>query len=222
MKIKFFVFFLLAALLLSSPSHAQMLDDDMEEVSEENKENHEVLFEEMFSDYKESIETDNKPKGKIEELATDLADHMKKVKIIDPSLKAKEKLAEERNKPTEGELYIGVSKGSFKLFKDLTGKTNCAFGVTLKSTLNKDIKNFSLRLVYPHRTFAFIYRNIKAGEADERFITTSGDICYNLTGVPDIDINRCRIYGAETNECAKRLIWDEKIESPDMSKNPYF
>ncbi len=227
MKIKLLTTSLLVSLFFSSVCFAQILDDDFgskttSKTEEELQTEKEALFDEMFGDYTEkALETTNENNGELEEFATELADHMKKVNIIDPRLKAKEQRLAENKKPTEGELYIGVSKGSFRLFKDIVGKMKCSFGVTLKSTLNKEINNFSLRLIYPHGTYAFIFRDIKAGGSDERFITTSGDICYNLSGVPDIDINRCRIYGASEKECAKRLIWDEQIESPDMSKNPY-
>ena len=227
MKIKLFVFCLIAILSVSPACFAQLLDDEIDnsiaqvKTEEEIQTEQEELFDEMFSDYTENIETKDEPEGEIEELAIELADHMKKVNIVNPKAKTEEQKEIDNKTPIEGELYIGVSKGSYRLFKDITGRTKCAFGVTLKSTLNKKLQNLSLRLVYPHRTFAFIFRNVDAKESSERYISTSGDICYNLSGVPDIDINRCRIYSASGKECAKRLIWDEQIESPDMSKNPY-
>lgn len=219
MKIKLFVICLFVLFSLSFVCSAQILDD---EVGSDTQTEQEELFSEMFSDYSEEVETNNEPGSKLEEIAIELADHMKKANIVDPKKEKKEQALADVKKPIEGELYIGISKGSFKLFKDILGKTKCAFGVTLKSTLNKEIKNFSLRFIYPNEAFAFIYRDIKPGGSDEMFITTSGDICYNLSVVPDIDINKCRIYGASEQECGRRLIWDEQIESPDMSKNPYF
>ena len=40
-------------------------------------------------------------------------------------------------------------------------------------------------------------------------------------GVPDIEVNLCRIKNAADNECAKRIKWSNDLESPDPSKNPY-
>ena len=62
-----------------------------------------------------------------------------------------------------------------------------------------------------------IFTKLKAGKSDEHFITTMGDICYNLEGVPDIEINKCRIMGAREDDCMQRLKWDDKILSPNPS-----
>jgi hypothetical protein len=215
MKIKLFVFCLIAILSVSPVCFAQLLDDEIDnsiaqvKTEEEIQTEQEELFDEMFSDYTETIETKDEPEGEIEELAIELADHMKKVNIVNPKAKTEEQKEIDNKTPIEGELYIGISKGSYRLFKDITGRTKCAFGVTLKSTLNKKLQNLSLRLVYPHRTFAFIFRNIPPQGELVQGITTRGDICYNLSGAPDINVNKCKIKDTKDEDCVSHIKWDD-------------
>ena len=218
-------FALILAVMLSFSSYgvAQILDDeavaDDVETSNalvEEKDDHEELFDEMFADKINNETKKSKPYNSLEKLAEDA------VKNIEIKKAPKRKSYEEvKAIPTEGELKIGISKDSFKLSQDMLGRTVCTFGVTLESTLNKEIKTLALRLVYEQSAFAFVFRDVKANSADERYISTRGDICYNIAGVPDIDINRCRIFGANDDECAKRIKWAEEINSPNPEKNPY-
>ena len=200
-----------------SPCFAQVLDDE-EDVSAsyvEQTEDSEELFEDIFSDHIE------KEKKIDEDITFD-----EKVDHVAKNIKALEVKQDETNKktilePLDGKILIGITKGSFKIFNNMTGGSNCFFGVTLKSKLNRDIKTLALRLIWQNRAFAFIFRDIPANGAQERFITTSGKYCYNLSGVPDIDVNLCKIKKAKGEECAKRLEWNTNLESPDPSASPY-
>ena len=231
---KNFVLYLLVCLGLffANPVGAQMLDD-AEEMTDEG---YEELFDEMYG---EEIEKSNSVEeamyGKespdsvvgdgenssLEGAAKALAKHIDDMK--------QQKLNEENgvvDAPVEaptlnGEIFIGISKGSFVLFKDVLGRQMCSFGVTLRSTLDKDIRMLALKLAFPLQDYAFIYRDIKANGVQEKFIRGIGDICYNLSEAPDIEINRCRIFGANEDECAKRIKWDNKMESPDLTQSPY-
>lgn len=203
---------------------AQILDDDFdsgvvienEDSAVETKEEHEELFDEMFGNESEVV-IKKASSGKLDKAADEIVKDINIKKSVTRKRNDENVVVE----PLEGELFIGVSKNSFKLSQDMMGRTVCTFGVTLKSTLNRDIKTLALRLAYQQSAFAFIFRNVKANGSDEKYISTNGDICYNLSGVPDIDINRCRIFNARDDECARRIKWEEGILSPDPTKNPY-
>ncbi|MBQ8751234.1 MAG: hypothetical protein IJZ30_06345 [Alphaproteobacteria bacterium] len=203
---------------VSLPLSAQVLDDDFpaEEnvVAVEDQDNeHEELFDEMFGGHVDELPQNGKSSNVIEEIAKNVV-----VKVGDKEFKSDKKVVDNtQSSALDGELFIGVSQGSFKLFKDMMGRTKCSFGVTLKSTLNKDLRMLALRLIFKHGAYAFIFTKLKAGKSDEHFITTMGDICYNLEGVPDIEINKCRIMGAREDDCMQRLKWDDKILSPNPS-----
>jgi hypothetical protein len=220
MRILKLLFCVVLGLGIGVKAQSQVLDDefgyDVEEKEVQLEEDHDELFDEMFPKAvveKPQLTTEDKLNNMAEEVAENLK--LKKLK------ETKISYEEAKSIPTEGEIRIGISKNSFKLKQDMMGRTICTFGVTLTSSLNKEIKSLALRLVYKQSAFAFIFRDVKANGSDEKYIRTNGDICYNLSGAPDIDINRCRIFGANANECAKRIIWDDDIVSPDPEKNPY-
>lgn len=203
---------------IAVPLSAQVLDDDfpVEEnvIAVEDQDNgHEELFNEMFSDHVEELPSNSNQSNPIDEIAKNVA---KEVNTSEFS-SSKTNLNDTKLSVLDGELFIGVSQGSFNLFNDMMGRRKCSFGVTLKSTLNKDLKTLALRLVYKHGAFAFIFKNVKPNTSDEHFITTTGDICYNFGGTPDIEINRCRIIGSREDDCMQRLKWDDKILSPNPS-----
>lgn len=223
-KFSFGICSLLLTFSLILPVQAQVLDAEEAPdaaapapagLSFDETDKNEALFNEMFGDHPE-IREDAENTGNLENTAQKAAERIKQTGATAPSVSADGIL-----KPLNGDMLIGVSKGSFKVFQDMTGRTNCTFGVTLKSNLDRELKTMGLQLVYPHRVFAFIFRNVAEKGSQERFITTTGDICYNLAGVPDIEVNLCRIKNAADNECAKRIKWSNDLESPDPSKNPY-
>ncbi len=220
--------------------YAQLLDDEEElfdttetadilsiEDKEANTNNSgaeldsEELYNEMFNDYSSAV-YENTP-GTFDEPAEKIVDALSNVdKLVKQNEKKIENQTEEEIPPLEGELKIGISKGSFVFFKDILGRTKCSFGVTLKSTLNRSINNISLRLEYPdNNRFAFIFKDIKENSADEHFITTDGDICYFVDGVPHINIHKCKVRKEKSDVCAKLMTWDNDIRSPDPTKHPY-
>lgn len=196
------VFFICFGLIIPQ-GNAQILDDEATDSDEE-------LFNEMFSDYSETEKDVTKVKdfGEIIERAGDV------LKEVDKVQEASKQQQNEVTPPLEGELSIGITKGSFKTYAGFHGRPTCSFGVTLNSTFNLDIKILGLYLTYPKRSFAFVFFDVKANSGQEHFIETSGDICYNIAGVPDIEIHKCKIYGASSKECSQRIKWDENIEAP--------
>jgi hypothetical protein len=200
---RFLYVFLICFALIIPQGYAQILDDETVGDDEE-------LFNEMFSDYSETEKDVTKAQdfGDIIERAGDI------LKKSEESKATSSQAQNDNLPPIDGDLSIGITKGSFKTYAGFHGETTCSFGVTLKSTLNLDIKHLGLYLTYPKRTFAFMFFDVKANSEQEHFIETTGDICYNLTGVPDIEIHKCKIYGASNQECSQRLKWDENITAP--------
>ena len=233
---KKFALYLLVCMgvFFSEPLYAQMLDD-AETMTDEG---YEELFDDMYGEElkkeasaEEAIYGEENSENNIEArdenislegAAQALAQHLDALKKQKQDKDNADLAPTTEEMPTlNGEIFIGISKGSFVLFQDVLGRTMCSFGVTVRSTLDKDIRMLALKLAFPLQDYAFIYRDIKANGVEEKFIRGIGDICYNLSEAPDIEINRCRIFGASEDECAKRIRWDDKMESPDLSKSPY-
>lgn len=185
-------------------SYAQVLDDSVADSDED-----EELFNDMFSDYSETDKDVTKVK-KFDDVIDQAGEILKK---IDTKSEEPDDNANKGLPPISGDLFVGITKGSFQTYSTLRGTAACSFSVTLKSTLNRDIKSMGFYLVYPKRTFAFMYLDMKANTVQTHTIRTSGDICYNLVGIPDINIHKCRIYGASSKECSTRLKWSDNISS---------
>lgn len=174
----------------------------------------EALFNEMFSDYSESERDITKVKT-FDDAMDRAAGLIGQTGAVDSQPEKKEAFP-----PLEGEMSIGLIDGSFKVFKDLSGQTACSFRVMLKSDMNRVLKAMGLYLIYKQRSFAFLFRDVPAYGSQIRMITTRGDICYTLSGEPDIGIHLCKIYGptAPGNECVRRLKWAENLRDDTEKK----
>ena len=214
---------ILFSLFLIEPAKSQVLDDDdvaptttvskpSTSINDETAKD-EALFNELFSDYSE--EDRDMTKIKTFGDAMDVISH----NINKKDLKTKEDIqAPKELPPLEGKLYIGITKNSFQLYQNAFNQPACSFTVTLKSDINRYIKLMSLNLVYAKGVFAFIFRNVKEGKSVTQSFRTMGNICYNLSGVPDIAIHKCKIMGAESKECAQRLEWSNKLSREDNKR----
>ncbi len=210
---------LVLSLYFVVPVYAQILDEEPTEqisnlvsfdvVSDElSVDETEAMFNEMFQEHSENDRNPEKS-NTFENYADQVAQAAQKAGAL-----SKDSSVNSILEPLAGDMFIGITKGSFKIFQNASGQTMCSFAVTLKSTLDRDLNAMGLRLIYPKRSFAFVFRKVAANGAQERYITTNGDICYDLTGIPDIEVNLCRIRRAMDNECTKRLKWSDDIEMP--------
>lgn len=169
--------------------------------------NSDALFEEMFSDFSETEKDVTKVKT-----FDDAVDALsQKVKKIDVTSDVSKQTPQTR--PLLGEMFVGIQKNSFKIFKDMSGKSRCSFTVALKSDLEKDIKTLALNLVYHQKVFAFVFKDVPTKQTQLRHITTGGDICYRMAGVvPDINIHKCKIKATLASDCAKHIKWSNDLE----------
>ena len=201
-------------------AYAQILDDDVGSTQNniilDDSEDEEEIFNELFGEHEE-IERDITKVKNFNDVLDASVDLLKQQGADEPMEETTEPVI-----PLEGDLQIGITNGSFSIYKDPIGRSACKFSVTLNSTLNKPIKVIALNLIYPMRRFSFVFRDVPAGKAQERFIRTSGDICYNIKGVPDISVNKCRIFTASGMECAERIRWTDNITAPDSKQRRYF
>jgi len=189
----------------SSHVRAQLLDD--EDVSTQlSTDSSEALFEEMFSDFPET-----------ERDITKVKTFDDAVEVISQGIKkddtANDIQQPEVTTPLLGEMLIGIQKDSFKIFRDMSGRSRCSFNVALKSDLEKDIKLLAVNLVYSQKVFAFVFKDIPSKQTQFRHITTGGDICYKMAGItPDINIHKCKIRATLAADCINHIKWSDNLE----------
>ena len=222
LKLKNILFVVVSYFIFLQSATAQVLDDFEDSDQDANvvrdAEEDEALFNELFSDFSETERDITNVKT-----FDDALD--RPAEIIRESISTSPEIFEQTVKkapPLEGDIYIGLTNGSFSISKNRNGEALCSFSVTIKSELNHDIRTMALNLVYPYRYFAFVFRDVPANSYQERFIRTAGDICYDLDIVPDIQINRCNILAAGRDECAARIKWTKDIMPPDSDERRNF
>jgi len=223
LKLKKLFFIVFCVLCWTSVVSAQILDDeDMSDsasnINSDAQNGDEELFNELFSDYSETERDISKTKNFGDALDQSI-DIIKKSGAAEPIEEAP--VAKKEVEPLEGDIHIGITKGSFNI-TNFQNRLSCSFSVTVKSNLNKSIKIMGLNLIYKDATFAFSFREVPANGFQERFIRTSGERCYTLAGVPDITVNKCKIYAAKGSECATRLVWDDELTPPDSKERRNF
>ena len=210
MKLRFLLTFVLFASIFSSSFAIAYDDDFFPKASEtDSVEKDEALFDELFEEYpadERDITTPASFDDAIDEAAKILNSYSKIVKEENPSVKK-----EEQFYPLENDVYLSIVDGSFKIFKDITGKSKCRFSVKLKSEIDREINIIGLSLSYPKRSFAFIFRRVPPLGESVQSIITRGDICYNLSGAPDINVNRCAIKNTSDVDCVSHIKWDDRV-----------
>ena len=210
-----FLFIFTLLLSVSTQSYAQTFDDeDLQEtlnVNEFNVDEDEAFFNELFEEYPEDEKDITVPvtfDDAIDEAAKIMKSYSEHITKDSSEVEAHvEKII-----PLDGDIYLNIVNGSFKIFKNLAGKTQCRFSVRLKSEVNREINTIALSLSYPKRSFAFIFRDAQPrGEIIET-ITTRGDICYEMSGAPDIHINKCMIKNTSSQDCVSHIKWDDRAK----------
>lgn len=198
------IIFILSLGFISQP-YAQLLDED-ESSPFSTQNDDDTLFDEMFSDFSDTEKDITKVKtfdDAIDQLSQEISKKQAETNTV---------VAPTPIEPLQGEMFIGIQKGSFKIFRDMSGRSRCSFNVALKSDLDKDIKALALNLVYPKRVFAFVFKDVPSSQTQLKRITTTGDICYNMAGVPDISIHICKIKGTLASDCIKHIKWSDSLE----------
>ena len=199
-------------LSVSVSSYAQVLDDeDYPNASNLHKsiEEDEAFFNELFKEYSPD-ERDITQKAEFDDAISEAVDMVKSYSNYVSNQNSSKKKSDEQVSPLENDIYLSLVDGSFKIFKNISGRIQCRFSVKLKSEIDREINVIGLSLAYPKMSFAFIFRDVAPNGELVKSITTRGDICYDLSGAPDININKCKIKNTKSADCAAHIKWDNR------------
>ena len=95
----------------------------------------------------------------------------------------------------------------FKVSKNINGRISCDVRFYLSSKVKEKITNISYRLKWPNMETALSHSNVEPeGEVSVNY-TLLGEGCYDMDGVPNIIVNRCRIKGRSQEYCASIIKW---------------
>ena len=206
-------YLLIFALLFCIPttSYAQIEEDErleiLSKISEhKDSDDNEALFNELFSEFTPD-ERDITNPAEFNDAINEAANIVRSYSNFVTKQEEAKAQINEKLLPLEGDIHLSIVSDSFKIFKNIAGRQQCRFSVKLKSNIDRDIDVIGLSLAYPKMSFAFIFREVPPMGELVKNITTRGDICYDLSGAPDIHVNKCRIKNTDGKDCVSHIKW---------------
>ncbi len=97
----------------------------------------------------------------------------------------------------------------FEIKQDLHGRINCNMDFYIYSTVQEKISNISYRLKWPEMETPVSFSSVEPQKATAVQYTLLGKGCYEMDGVPNIIVNRCRIKGKSQEKCSSMIQWSK-------------
>ena len=96
---------------------------------------------------------------------------------------------------------------NFQISRSINGLTTCDVRFFILSTLDSRLISFDAKLVWPEISTAISFANVMPNTPTYYNYTLIGDGCYTMDKMPNIIVNRCRVKGFSSAECANRIVW---------------
>jgi len=104
---------------------------------------------------------------------------------------------------------IFLSYRDFKISRNLSNMVVCNMRFFVLSTFPQKINNISYRLKWPNMETALSFNNVEPNVATYYDYALLGNGCYDMDKAPNVIVNRCRIKGMSSQECANAIRWVE-------------
>lgn len=96
---------------------------------------------------------------------------------------------------------------NFKMERSMVGSQACSMRFVVTTNLDRKLVNLSVRLVWPEMTTNLAYINVNPNTPTFFDYTLLGEGCYSMDKIPNIVVNRCRVRGLSSSECASKITW---------------
>ncbi len=96
---------------------------------------------------------------------------------------------------------------NFKISGTLGRAATCDARFIVLSNLDKKITSLDVKLVWPGLTTALSFSNVMPNTPTYLDYTLLGNGCYNMDKMPNIVVNRCRVKGMNSADCADKIVW---------------
>ena len=83
----------------------------------------------------------------------------------------------------------------------------CDVRFNILSNLDRKINQLDIKLVWPGLTMTLSFSNVSPNTQTYYNYALMGEGCYNMEKAPNIIVNRCRVKGMTSSECANKLVW---------------
>ncbi len=96
---------------------------------------------------------------------------------------------------------------NFKMSSYLSNSAACDVRFIVLTNLDRKLVSLDVKLVWPEMTTALSFSNVSPNTPTYLNYTLMGNGCYNMDQMPNIVVNRCRIRGMNSAECADKIVW---------------
>lgn len=101
---------------------------------------------------------------------------------------------------------------NFRIFRSVSGTTSCDVRFLINTTLDRRLISLDAKLVWPGITTMVSFINVDPNTPTYFNYTLLGEGCYTLDKMPNIVVNRCRVKGLSSAECAAKITWLKTTE----------
>ncbi len=95
----------------------------------------------------------------------------------------------------------------FHINRSISGMTSCDVSFFVVTNLDRRLINLDVKLVWPEMTTTVSFTNVQPNTQTYYNYALMGDGCYSMDKMPNIIVNRCRVKGMTSAECASNIVW---------------
>lgn len=96
---------------------------------------------------------------------------------------------------------------NFRISKDIRGLPNCSMDFYILSSAKEKITAINYQLKWPNMHTVVTFEDVLPQTPTYVSYTLLGEGCRDMDQVPNIIVNRCRIKGMSSRECADAIQW---------------
>ncbi len=101
---------------------------------------------------------------------------------------------------------------NFRMSSYLSNSAACDMRFIVLTNLDRKLVSLDVKLVWPEMTTALSFSNVEPNTPTYLNYTLMGNGCYNMDQMPNIVVNRCRVRGMNSAECADKIVWLSAIQ----------
>ncbi len=96
---------------------------------------------------------------------------------------------------------------NFRMSSYMSNMAACDVRFIVLTNLDRKLVSLDVKLVWPGLTTALSFSNVEPNTPTYLDYTLMGNGCYNMDQMPNIVVNRCRVRGMNSAECADKIVW---------------
>ena len=103
--------------------------------------------------------------------------------------------------------YVSMNAVDDKGNRSIGGQSTCDVRFFVNTNLNSRLINLDVKLVWPGMTTNLSFVDVPPNSPTYFDYALVGDGCYTMDKMPNIVVNRCRVKGMSSAECASKITW---------------